>query len=301
MNNNTNFITIFTPTYNRGEELLNLYSSLIKQSRMDFEWLVIDDGSTDNTEEIVKSLIEKVPFKITYVYKENGGKHTAINMALEMVKTPLLATVDNDDYLAEDALEIIAEDFFSCKDETELCEFIYLRKYKDNAVIGEKFPVEGIVDPIENILNNRVKGDKFGVMITEKFIKYRFPVFNGEKFMGESVLSLQVYKDKYKVKLSNKAIYVCEYRADGLTAAGRKLRISNPLGGMEYANANLKIKNMKLKYKIKNVLLFVCYGLFAQKHLSDIFKEINCPGLGVLLFLPGAILYQYWKRKFLKA
>src|SRR5690606_8327144 len=99
-------ITIFTATYNRAYTLPTLYNSLLRQINFDFEWLIIDDGSTDNTEKLVKDWSTRNnPFKIRYIKNRNGGKPRAINKAVELANTPYLFILDSDDYLTDDAVE----------------------------------------------------------------------------------------------------------------------------------------------------------------------------------------------------
>lgn len=98
-------LTVFTPTYNRAYIIKNVYDSLVLQTEKNFEWLVIDDGSSDNTEELIKSLIEEKKIHIRYEKKENGGQHTALNRAIEEARGKMLMIVDSDDYLKPNAVE----------------------------------------------------------------------------------------------------------------------------------------------------------------------------------------------------
>ena len=98
-------ITVFTPTYNRAYIIKNLFNSLKNQTFQNFEWIIVDDGSTDNTEEVVKEwLNESLFFKIKYHKQKNGGKHTAINKGLELASGDVFFIIDSDDYITNDAL-----------------------------------------------------------------------------------------------------------------------------------------------------------------------------------------------------
>ena len=152
-------LTIVTPTYNRRHKISDLYKSLQSQTLLDFEWIIIDDGSEDNTSEIVKQWIENSEFRIRYFYKENGGKHTAINYALKIIETELTFIVDSDDILTEDAVETILRYHNRYSEEQQLCGYSFLRAYPDGKINGKEFtPNELVASYIETRVN---KDDTF--------------------------------------------------------------------------------------------------------------------------------------------
>lgn len=295
-------IAVFTPTYNRARLLPQLFESLQEQTRFDFYWLVVDDGSTDDTRDVVESFQKTAKFEIKYVYKENGGKHTAINMMLDMINAELVLIVDSDDFISEDTIETILQDYSNLNtdgpDTEDICQMIYLRATFNGAVIGDSFPVDcGLVDPIECMVNGGVKGDKCDVLVTKAFRNCRFPVYPAENFMGETVLWYLAYQKDRKIFVRNKVLYYCEYREDGLTMSGRPMRIRQPFGGMAHANSYL-FDGVRPKLRLKYSVLYICYGLFAGKTSREIYKGMNDKRFFAVGYPPGIMLYHYWRRRF---
>ena len=175
---NKPFITIVTPSYNRANLLPRLYESLKDQTCKNFIWLVIDDGSTDNTNDVLRQIErETPPFGVQYVYKENGGKHTALNLATEKVETELFFIVDSDDRLTPDAIDIIKKDWTQTSEKRptglptrSICGVSYLRGYSEGVIVGEKFSKDYLVSNfIDERYNRGVKGDKAEVQAVESW------------------------------------------------------------------------------------------------------------------------------------
>ena len=139
-------ITIFTPTYNREKELNNLYKSLLKQDFKDFEWLIVDDGSSDNTKDFIDSIKKDKKIKVNYIYKENGGKQSAYNVGLDNAKGDIFLCIDSDDILTNNALKKINSDFTNIKD-NKIAGIIYLNNYinKKKELVGTPFPSEDLL------------------------------------------------------------------------------------------------------------------------------------------------------------
>lgn len=290
-------LTILTPTYNRCDELLNLYQSLCKQTTFQFEWLVIDDGSVDQTKNSIESLKDKSPFLIRYVYKENGGKHTALNVGISKIENEFTFIVDSDDILTPNAVFEILKTREKII-EHNLCGVSFLKGYNSEKTIGDDFQK---VKEICNLLKVRsklhIKGDNAEVWKTCILKKYPFPEYPNEKFIGESVVWNQISKD-YDMLFVNKIVYIAKYLEDGLSKQGRRLRITCPLGGMANSKTYFKTNKTSLKDKIKNMWLFICYGKFANRSTRQIIKES-----GYLIFticnLPfGIALYWFWKYRY---
>src|SRR5690554_5941382 len=153
------YITIFTPTYNRAKTLPRLYNSLKNQTNQNFEWVIVDDGSSDNTEELVSNWINEKNISITYYKQVNGGKHRAINKGLDLAKGELFFMVDSDDYLTKDSLETI-NTYNNTYSNENIIGFAFRRKYSDDVVIGSKFPQKAFIsNHIEKTYFFNVKGD----------------------------------------------------------------------------------------------------------------------------------------------
>lgn len=225
------YITVFTPTYNRADTLECLYQSLCKQTIYHFEWLVVDDGSTDNTEGLISQLKGKCTlFPIRYFKKENGGKHTAINAGVELAKGSLFFIVDSDDFLMPDAIASILkwEQSVSLKD--NFAGVSGNRGYSATQLIGETF--EGIFVDASALEREKfhILGDKAEVYYTEVLRRYSFPAFKNERFLTESIVWNRMAEDGYKIRWFNKIIYITEYRDDGLTKHYVQLLANNPQG-----------------------------------------------------------------------
>ena len=287
-------VTIFTPSYNRAHTLPMLYKSLCKQTCKNFEWLIVDDGSTDNTEEIISEYkSQTLDFPILYHKKENGGKHTAINRGVELAKGELFFIVDSDDVLTSDAVATILNDWKDIRDKN-LCGISYLRGYSETEVIGDEQPVDHGIDNFVNVrFNLGIGGDKAEVWVTEYLRLYPYPVFEGEKFFGETWLWIKLARERDMLWV-NKIIYITEYLEGGLSKSGRALRIKCPMGGLTNA-LELMSKEFTLKNRIKQALLYEAYSFFAKRSLSNIF-DMPYKMLVAATLPIGYLLHLNWKK-----
>lgn len=224
-------ITVFTPTYNRACTLKRLYQSLKGQTLFEFEWLIVDDGSTDCTEDLIRNFKnECTSFPIRYYKKENGGKHTAINMGTGLANGYLFFIVDSDDFLIQNAIEIVLSWEQSVSSEKFFAGVSGNRGFSANEIIGGTFEGEYIdANALEREKNN-ILGDKAEVYYTEILRKYPFPVYDNEKFLTESIVWNRIAADGYKIRWFNTIIYISEYRDDGLTKKYIRLLSENPMG-----------------------------------------------------------------------
>lgn len=296
------YITILTPTYNRGENLKKLYKSLLKQKDNRFEWLIVDDGSTDGTKKIIDEFLMDSKINIKYLYKKNGGKHTALNLGIKEINTDLIFIVDSDDYLNDNAIQSINEVHEKYKKREDICGYSFLRMVPNNKINGKMLDANEVID---DYINVRIKGDdmdsdKAEVWKTRCLKEYQFPEFDGEKFLGEDVVWLQLAL-KYKMVFFNKAIYVSEYLNDGLTKNRRINNINSPLGCYNRAKIALKVcqyRNVRGKYLIKAMMQYQIYARFSKYSLKKIYKECNQKILFVLAFLPSQCVYRKWRKKY---
>ena len=290
-------LTVLTTTYNRGDNLVNLYNSLYIQKEFDFKWLIIDDGSKDKTKEIVENF-KTDRFEIKYIYKENRGKHTALNLAFGYLDTELVIIVDSDDILVPDATSQIINDWNKYKDRLNICGLVYKRKGINEKNISETFKEREFEENYNNyIINQGIKGDKAEVFRCDILKRYKFPEFKGEKFVGEGVMWSKIARN-YNMIFIDKAIYVCEYLNNGLTKSGRKLRINNPYGGMFHAEEYMEDKIYTFKVREKNTILYMIYARFAKIKLRDVIKKAKNKGMIYINILPSLIIYIIWKNKY---
>ena len=227
-------VTIFTPTYNRAYTLKNLYSSLCNQTEKNFEWLIIDDGSTDCTKELINTFIADNKINIRYYKQNNGGKHRAINNALFKALGELFFIVDSDDYLLPQAIEWINQQWDYIKSKKYLAGISGIRIDKE----GHKIGGDDIFDSIEsNALDirfkHKIKGDLAEIYKTDILQQFPFPEFKDEKFCPEAIIWNRIAQD-YNLLYFNAGIYVCEYLNDGLTSQIVKLRKDSPKSSMLY-------------------------------------------------------------------
>lgn len=228
-------ITVFTPTYNRAYIIEQLYRSLQRQTYCDFEWLIVDDGSTDDTSSLIeKWQLENNAFPIRYYKKENGGKCRAINYGVDRAQGRLFFNVDSDDYLTDDALEKVArweetlpKDRKFCgvvgnlgTSETETPNAPWPKEYRDASLL-ERYP---------QYCDHPIDGERAWVFYTDIQKKYKYPEFDGENFITPAVTWNRMAHDGYWVRIYDDIIWVYEYQPDGLTASGNKRFINRPQG-----------------------------------------------------------------------
>lgn len=205
-------ITILTPTYNRAKNLPDLYMSLYNQTKYNFEWLVVDDGSEDATEDLIENYILEAPFSIRYLKKSNGGKHSALNVGFKESIHEWVFIVDSDDVLSNDAIQTLLIEINSLTDDfNSVC---ILRSYTDGSVIGNEFP-NGMKNYLDRVYN-KVKGDKADIIRKDAVRDFAFPEYSNENFMAESPLYLWL-GTRGKTKFINYKGYICEYLSGGLT------------------------------------------------------------------------------------
>lgn len=229
------FITILTPTYNRASLLPRLFDSLLRQTSKDFEWIVVDDGSTDDTREVVVNLKEKCggAFPMGYVYKANGGKHMAINIGAERARGELLFIADSDDLLTDDALETVENSWHDISDDKSFAGIAGLDITMDTCeVIGSGLPQEHIdCNAIDIRYRHHVTGDMKEVFRTEVLREFPFPEFAGERFCPEQLVWFRMAR-RYRLRYINKPIYIADYQPDGITAGITRARMRNPSASM---------------------------------------------------------------------
>ena len=229
------FITILTPAYNRASLLPRLFDSLLRQTNKDFEWIVVDDGSTDDTREVVANLKEKCggAFPMGYVYKANGGKHMAINIGAERARGELLFIADSDDLLTDDALETVANSWHDISDDKSFAGIAGLDIAMDTReVIGSGLPQEHIdCNAIDIRYRHHVTGDMKEVFRTEVLREFPFPEFAGERFCPEQLVWFRMAR-RYRLRYINKPIYIADYQPDGITAGITRARMRNPSASM---------------------------------------------------------------------
>lgn len=295
----TPLLTIFTPTYNRAHTLPRLLDSLKAQTDKDFEWLVINDGSTDNTPELFcEWLSHDYGFEIRYEAVANGGKNRAINQALTMSRGKYFMILDSDDMLVSDAVAFICDKMLEVKvDESFIGISGKRADWRTRRPLGydsDSFSEEGYTDC------NNLERDKYGllkdmaeVFFTNKLKRYEFKVWKEEKFTPEEVVWNQIALDGYRLRWYNKITYLCEYQQGGLSDSTWRLLRDNPMGYAAMWNQR-QIIHTRYKEKINAVMQYTVCCILANE-----WKEIlKCKyGLLSALLLPFSAVLAARRRK----
>lgn len=227
-------ITVFTPTYNRAHLLKRLYDSLRKQTFKDFEWVIVDDGSKDNTRSVVKSLElrEESIFSIRYFYQKNGGKHRAINRGIKEAKGELFFIADSDDMLPFNSLEEVFKQYNTIEGDSSFAGICGLDASFKGQIIGTGLPEDIIDDNSASIRYRKgILGDMKEVFITKVIKEFPFPEIENELFCPEVLVWNRIAK-KYKLRYFNRVIYLVEYQEGGISANITKSRINSPIATM---------------------------------------------------------------------
>lgn len=224
-------LTVFTPAYNRAETLPRTYNSLLSQSKKDFVWLIIDDGSTDNTENLVKSWqTSDNGFEIKYIKKENGGMHTAHNTAYENIDTELNICIDSDDCMAENAVEKILSKWGQVRDKGYAGIIALDADLNTGDIIGKDFPDDMTEITLSGYYACGGRGDKKLIYRTDIIKSYpAYPVFEGEKYVALAYIYRLIDQD-YKLAVLNEVICNVEYQPDGSTNSMYRQYLQNPKG-----------------------------------------------------------------------
>ena len=288
---NKPFLTVFTPAYNRAYTLPRTYESMKQQKNTDFIWIIVDDGSSDNTAELVKQWqAEENGFTIQYIYKENGGMHTAHNAAYELIDTELNTCVDSDDALAPNAVQIIYDAWQKVKNKG-YAGMLALDAEFSGQVIGKGFPDGLIETTLGDYYRSGGKGDKKLILRTDVVRQYPlYPTFPGERFVPLGSLYTMIDKD-YNLSVLDAVVCLVEYMPDGSTHNMLRQYFRNPNGFRYGRLVTLRSPNT-IKGTLKTYVHYTAESILArQPILKDAPSKLLC-----LLSLPfGVALAAYIK------
>lgn len=290
---NKPFLTVFTPAYNRAYTLPRTYESMKQQKSTDFIWLIVDDGSSDNTAELVKQWQqEENDFEIQYVYKENGGMHTAHNTAYALIDTELNTCVDSDDALAPDAVQIIFDAWQKVKDKG-YAGLLALDAEFSGKVIGKGFP-EGLTETtLGGYYRNGGSGDKKLILRTDVVRQYPpYPTFEGERFVPLGSLYTMIDRD-YKLSVLDAVVCLVEYMPDGSTHNMTRQYYRNP-NGFRYGRLVTLSENTTLK---RRLVLYVHYAAESILAGKPIVKDAPNKLLGLMSIPFGWALAHHIRKK----
>ncbi|WP_339147766.1 MULTISPECIES: glycosyltransferase family 2 protein [unclassified Sutcliffiella] len=287
-------LTVFTPTYNRGYCLGRCYESLKNQTSMDFTWLIIDDGSTDGTKDLVNSWISENNIEIEYIWQENQGMHGAHNTAYEHITTELNVCIDSDDYMPKDAVEKIVT-FWKKHGSEKVSGIVGLDLSTNGKIIGTPLPEEHKTSTLFNLYyKHGVKGDKKLVYRTELTKRYPYPIFTGEKYVG---LAYKYYKldQEYELLIMNEPLCIVEYLPDGSSVNMLNQYRNNPEGFAFYRKELMKLPFVSFTFKVRQAVHYVSSSLFMSKR--NFISDAPNKGITTLAIPLGYLLYLYIVRK----
>lgn len=286
--NNVKKLTVFTPAYNRGYCLHRCYESLKRQTNQDFVWLIIDDGSSDNTKELVNSWINENVIDIRYHWQENQGMHGAHNTAYELIDTELNICIDSDDYMPDDAVEKIIS-FWNQFGSDEVSGIIGLDSDTKGCIIGTKLPEYLKSSTLFNLYNKHgVIGDKKLVYRTELTKKYPYPIFKNEKYVGLAY-KYHMLDQQYEMLLMNEILCCVEYLPDGSSMNMLNQYRKNPKGFAFYRKELMKLPFASRTFKFRQAIHYVSSSMISRNR--NFLNETPCKTLTLLAVPLGTLLY----------
>lgn len=273
-------LTLITPTYNRAHLLGRVFRSLLNQTENRFEWIIVDDGSTDETPQIVKPWIDYAPFPIIYARQENQGKPSAYNHAVRLAAGEFLSCVDSDDWLPKDGVEKRIRLMKLYTEVSEVCGVTGLASDPNGHLIGKNFPKDGIIGS-KQLLSRIAPGDKSTTFKTSVLRAFPFPQFPNENFLPESTIYNRMHQSGYKFASSNEILSIVDYQTGGLSDSALSLRLRNLNGTLMYYHEMSKM-DFSVSLKLKAQSNLVRYTLHKLKPAHYIFH--------LVLFLPALLI-----------
>ena len=285
-------LTIFTPAYNRTHTLPRTYQSLCRQTCKDFEWLIVDDGSTDNTADLVKGWIAEGVISIRYIYQKNQGMHGAHNTAYRNIHTELNTCIDSDDYMPDDAVKKIIMFWQNQKDE-KYAGLIGLDITQSGEVIGQKFPPELKKTTLRGYYEDlHGSGDKKLVYRTDVINKYpEYPIFPGEKYVGLAYKYHCVDED-YSLLVLNEPLVIVDYQLDGSSSGMWKQYWNNPKGFAFFRKYEM-LHTRSVKRQFMENIHYVSHSLRSKN--KRFLQESPLPFFTFLCIIPGSLLFLWNK------
>lgn len=290
------YITVFTPVYNRAHTLDRLFTSLQDQSFKDFEWVVVDDGSSDESVEMIKKYICDDPgFVIKLVENHHGGKHRAVNTGLSVADGKLFFMLDSDDWLTKNALETVVRWEKRIPIGTMCAGLCGCMEDPNGKLISKGLKKDYIYMPLTQMMKQGMDGDHADILYTEVFRKYPYPEIDEEMHIAPGVPFVRMANDGYNLLFFNEVVYIAEYGPDGLTAMGDKKSLDN-FQGYTLRSRELIGSDIGLKRKLE---ILVKYNYLCRiKKISAVQSGKNLDiGLtkAIVGYLLGSIFYNLKK------
>lgn len=295
------FITIITSTYNRAHTLPILKESILAQSFQDFEWIVVDDGSTDETPALLEAWAKDARLNLVILRQENGGKHRALNKAIAAARGTWSFIVDSDDRLPHNALEKIHHYAHYINDHInekhKLAGLIGLKAHFDGRIVSKAFPQNlDYADALSLTYRFGIRGDKAEVFLTEILREFPFPEIDGERFLTEAIVWYRIARAGYVFRLVNEVLYEADYRADGLSAQSLQLRIDNPQGTNLFYKEKLE-GGLPFFGMLREAINYVRFSMHQKAHhlQRQSILSLSWPAkfYALCMYVPGYIFWLY--------
>ena len=291
-------ISILTPTYNRAKLLNRLYKSLVENTKynVEIEWLIMDDGSNDNTSQEVEKFIKENKFDIQYYSQENKGKMVAINNLIGYATGDLIIECDSDDYFKNNAFLTIKNTFNEMDDNTyALC---YLKYDQNECNIGNLFKQKETT-MFDLYFKQGEDGEKVLVYNAKIRKQFSYELENNEKFITEARMYHKMDM-QYKIKCFNEPIMICEYQEEGYSKNIIEVFKKNPFGYYQYFKEIFEhdFKGVLLKKRIYAIKHYILFSVLTNHSFIETIKQVKVninKLLFVMAYLPGKMLT---KRKF---
>ncbi len=291
----TKTLTVFTPAYNRAYTLHKCYKSLKRQTAKDFVWLIIDDGSTDNTKELVDEWILEGAIDIEYYFQENQGMHGAHNTAYELINTELNVCIDSDDYMADDAIEKIIN-FWRKHGSDRYAGIVGLDAAPDGRIIGTRMPENVIESTLSELYAcYKVKGDKKLVYRSELTRKVPpYPIFTGEKYCPLSYKYILI-DQMCPLLIMNEVLCYVEYLSDGSSLNMIRQYKHNPRGFSFFRKVAMRYAP-SVRERFREAVHYVSSNLMIRNH--KFLLESPCKSMTFLAAPFGLLLYMYVQSRY---
>ncbi len=282
-------ITVFTPTFNRAFCLNQLYTSLVEQTNKNFIWLIVDDGSSDGTKNLIENWIAENQIQIQYFFQENQGMHSAHNTAYKNIKTELNVCIDSDDYMPKDAIEKIINLWYE-KGSQEYAGIIGLDAFKDGTIINKIPDYIKIASLSELEYKNNIRGDKKIILRTEVVNEFPpYPIFDSERLVPLGTLYLMI-DQKYKFLCTNEVFCIIEYLNEGSSKTIFQQYKKSPMGFMYSRIIELKYSH-NIFYAYTRAIHYISSCFFTRKW--NLFKD-NPKKFITALAIPSGILFHVY-------
>jgi glycosyltransferase involved in cell wall biosynthesis len=289
-------ITVFVPTYNRAHLLGRVFESLNAQTFKDFEWVIVDNASSDNTEELVHSWQQDAAYEIRYRRKTFGGKHTSINVGVEMAQSEFFVMLDSDDWLVPTALERMLELWQAIPDQDRFSAVVGLCARPDGSIVGDRFPS----DPLDSNaveLNHglKIRGDKMSLGRTAVMREFPFPFQESPGFVTESLVWNRMAQ-RYQERYVNEVFAIKDYQPDGLSDRALEMQIRMPLAArLYYLELSQVQQRIDLKERLKALVNYMKYSMHAGITMAATLREART--VLAIALLPVAMLLFFRDRR----